>query len=215
MSRVVCRGQLLGAAVSLLAGLLLGRWLWHPTPFEEPHAPAIYLPDGGVVAERVPEAPLPPVAQEAARELGGAVARAGSVTIQPRAVQAGVGESGQSAGSDAGDGGSNPPAGNRPPSVCLCDPITLDWTLTSLRDGSSRMSWYTDDGAITGATDIPVSSVSVRRDRPWAAGVSWTPGRREYGLWASRDVGRLVIGAEVQQREREGLVGMLRLGVRF
>lgn len=203
------------AGAGAIAGFLLAWWIWREAPVVEGPAPAIELPSGAVVAERVPDAPLPPVAREAARELRGEVARAGSVTIQPRAVQAGVGESGQSAGSDAGDVGSNPTAGNRPPSVCVCDPITLDWTLTSLRDGSSRMSWYTDDGEITEAVDIPVAPVRMRRDRPWAAGASWTPGKREYGLWATRDVGPLVIGAEVQQREREGLVGMLKAGWRF
>lgn len=182
------------AGAGALVGFLLAWWIWRDVPVVEPYAPAMTLPSGAVVAERVPDAPLPPVAREAARELGGTVARAGSVTVQPVVKQ-----------SLTTDG------------ICLCvpDPVRVDWTLTSLRDGSSRMSWYTDDGAITEAVDIPVSGGSVRRARPWAAGASWTPGKREYGLWATRDVGRLVIGAEVQQREREGLVGMLKAGWRF
>lgn len=203
------------AGAGALAGFLLAWWIWRDVPVVEPYAPAMTLPSGAVVAERVPDAPLPPVAREAARELGGTVARAGSVTIQPRAVQAGVGESGKSA-STAGDVGSNPTAGNRPPSVCACDPITLDWTLTSLRDGSSRMSWYTDDGEITEAVDTPVSGVSVRRERPWAAGVSYSMDmsqRRAAGLWVDRDVGRLRLGLELSQRD--GGTATLRAGWRW
>jgi hypothetical protein len=192
------------AAAGAIAGFLLAWWIWRPVSPIETAAPAVTLPSGAVVAERVPDAPLPPVAAEAARELRGEVARAGSVTVQPRTPDAAPSET--------------PAAGSAvPAALCLCkpDPITLDWTMTTLRDGSSRMSWYTDDGEITGATDIPVSTVSVRRERPWAAGASWTPGKREYGLWATRDVGPFVIGAEVQQRGREGLVGMVRAGIRF
>src|SRR5690606_6105242 len=122
------------------------------------------------VAERVPDAPLPPVATEAARELGGTVARAGSVTVQPT-------------GKD-----SLPVDG-----ICLCrpDPIRIDWSLTST-DSGQRMAFYTDDGTITDAVDIPVTSVSMRRERPWAAGVSVSVDmsqRRAAGLWVDRDIG--------------------------
>lgn len=174
-------------------GFLLAWWIWRDVAAPEPYAPAQELPSGAVVAERVPDAPLPPVAREAARELGGTVARAGSVTAQPTVKE-----------SLTADG------------ICLCapDPVRVDWTLTSLRDGSSRMSWYTDDGEITEAVDIPVAPVRMRRDRPWAAMAYYLPTEQAGAVTIERDLwrGRVAAGAMLYHGR---LVPMVGGGIRF
>lgn len=188
-----------------LLGFLLAWWILRDVPVVEPYAPAVTLPSGAVVAERVPDAPLPPVAREAARELGGTIARAGSVTVQPRTPDAAPSET--------------PAAGSAVPAAsCLCKPapVRFDWSLIGLDDGTYRMAVDSPDGTITSATDIPVSGVSVRRERPWAAGVSYSMDmsqRRAAGLWVDRDVGRVRLGLEISQRD--GGTATLRAGIRF
>lgn len=194
-------------------GFLLAWWIWRDVPAPESYAPAATLPSGAVVAERVPDAPLPPVAREAARELGGTVARAGTVVVQPGPSTSGTTQNqGLRGGEPQYSGSSAGPVDQSAP--CLCKPVKLDWSLTSLRDGSSRMSWYTDDGEITEAVDIPVAPVRMRRDRPWAAGVKVST-LKEYGVWVDRDVGRLRVGIEAEQRKDYGVVGWVKAGIRF
>jgi hypothetical protein len=180
-------------AACLLAGFLLAWWIWRPVSPIETAAPAMTLPSGAVVAERAPDAPLPPVAREAARELGGQTARAGHVVVQPTGKE------------------SLPVDG-----VCLCkpDPVRVDWSLTSTKTGQ-RMAFFSPDGAIVEAADIPVTSVR-HANKPWAAGVSVSldmSQRRAYGAFVDRDIGRLRVGLEISQRD--GGTATLRAGWRF
>lgn len=182
---------LIGAAVGAALVFMLLRPV---APVPEPPAPAIDLPSGGIVAEVAPGAPLPDVAKESAKVLDGQTARAGHVVVQPTGKE-----------SLTVDG------------ICLCrpDPIRIDWSLTST-DSGQRMAFYTDDGTITDAVDIPVSGLSVRRERPWAAGVSVSMDmsqRRAAGLWVDRDIGRMRLGLEISQRD--GGTASLRAGIRF
>lgn len=184
-----------------LLGAALTWWLLRDVPAAETAAPRVDLPSGAVVAERIPDAPLPPVAAEAARELGGTVARAGSVVVEPRPATADVVEPDR--------------PGGAPQCLCRLDPLRLDWTLTNVADGQ-RMSWYTDSGTILSATDIPVAPVRMRRDRRWAAGVSVSVDmsqRRAAGVWVDRDIARLRLGLELSQRD--GGTATLRAGIRF
>jgi hypothetical protein len=74
------------AGVFLIIGGVLGFKLAPDQPkiIAESHAPAIQLPSGGYVAERVPDAPVPKPIAKASKELGGRVVRAGSVTVKPK-----------------------------------------------------------------------------------------------------------------------------------
>lgn len=169
---------LIGAVVGAALVFMLLRPV---APVPEPPAPAIDLPSGGIVAEVAPGAPLPDVAKEAARELGGTVARAGHVVVQPTGKE------------------SLPVDG-----VCLCkpDPVRVDWSLTSTKTGQ-RMAFFSPDGAIVEAADIPVTSVR-HASKPWAAGVSVSVDmsqRRAYGVFVDRDIGRLRVGLEISQRD--------------
>src|SRR5690606_15693537 len=162
-------------------------------------APAIVLPSGAVVAARAPGADLPPVAAEAARELGGTVARAGTVVVQPSLDKAPDSLDSESGLLD----------------ICLCKPLKLDWSLTNVA-AAQRMSFYTDDGTILSATDTPAASIRLHRERLWAAGVSVSMDmsqRRAAGLWVDRDVGRLRLGLELSQRE--GGAAAVRVGWRW
>jgi hypothetical protein len=228
--------------IAFAVGAILGFWLgWRihrPVSIRETAAPAIALPSGAIIAERVPDAPLPPVAKEAAKHLGGKVARAGSVTIQARAVQAGMGEAGNTAGSNAGDVGSNPTAGNRPPSLlstlsnstqpqslesgerdnlaCSCEPVRVDWSLIGLPDGSSRMA-FASDATILEASDTPAASTRYSRQTKWAVGglVEFTSdGDRRYGAWVDRDLGPFRVGVEASHG-RGGVAAELRAGITF
>lgn len=202
------RPYLIGAAIGAALALLLC-WGMRPQPVVEPPAPAVQLPTGGLVLERAPDAPVPPAAAEDARAAGGRLERAVSITVRPTPVSPAPSEPQPS----------HPPgtikAEAAPAPTCSCEPVTVDLALVRMPDDTMRVTARARGGELLGGVDVPVVSRAPARVTRWAAGASWAPGRREYGLWATRDVGRLVIGAEVQQREREGLVGMLRLGLTF
>lgn len=180
----------IAAGVVFAAGLLVGWWLFRPdAPVRETAAPAITLPSGAIVAARIPDAPLPPVAREAARELRGETVRAGTVVVQPDSLV--------SASLDTGS----------PDKPCTCAPVKLDWSLTRLDDGSSRMSFWTGDGRITEAIDIPFVSIRGKRQPRWSALAFYGPDG--YGGGATRRLGRLPVevGA-VGLKVRGEVVGM-------
>lgn len=208
----------IGAAVGFASALWLGWVLWHHAPVHEGEAIERHLPGGAVLVERDPQAPVPKPVQRAAREARGTLERSTSITVQPEVVQvapqAGVGESGHTAGSDAGDAGSNPAAGNRAPPVCSCGPVTIDLGLVRMPDETRRVVATATGGVIIGAIDIPIEAARPRAEARWAAGVSFSQ-QREVGAWADRAVGPFTLGVAVEARKREGLTAVARVGIRW
>jgi hypothetical protein len=79
------RSHAIVAGVFLIIGGIIGFKLAPDQPkiMAESAAPAIQLPSGGYVAERVPDAPVPQSMKKAAKEAGGRVVRAGNVKVKP------------------------------------------------------------------------------------------------------------------------------------
>jgi hypothetical protein len=189
--------------IAFAVGAVLGFWLgWRvhrPVSIRETAAPQVTLPSGGIVAERTPGKPLPPIAKEAARELKGKPTRGGHVTVQPRTSDAAPSEM--------------PVAGSAgPASLCSCAPVRVDWSLIGLPDGSSRMA-FASDATILQAIDIPVDSASYGKPKPWAVGVSYST-ERTWGGWVTRDAGPFTFGVEVENG-RDGLAAEAMVGIRF
>jgi hypothetical protein len=202
------------AGVGLVAGLIIGWLLWRPVSIRETPAPSITLPSGTVIAERVPDAQLPPMSQEAAKAVKGKVQRAGHVTVKPRDLS--TISTPANSGSRDGEAQYEPSSygTGRPASTCSCEPVRVDWSLIGLKDGSSRMAFATDDGAIIKAVDIPVSSTRFSKPKRWAVGATYSldrSGRKAYGAFVDRDLGPFRLGVEADQR---GSV-VARVGVRF
>lgn len=93
-----------------------------------------------------------------------------------------------------------------------CDPVRVDLSL--VRDGEGRrVIASSPDGTVTQALDIPIGPALMPAPvRKWAAGGSWNPGDRTYGLWLERDMSRFRLGAEVAQDPRGGLQAAVRVG---
>lgn len=178
-----------GAAIGAVLAMLVASLLSRPDPLiPEPPAPAIELPSGGLVAERLPPpAVLPEVAKEAAAATGGKPVRVGQAVVEPARSTMGAVEPDPDTGA--------------PLCVCRPAPITVDWSLIQTRDGH-RVAFATDDGVILSATDRPL--VLTRREPKWAAGVTFSMDadqRRSVGAFVDRDVGRMRLGLEISQRD--------------
>lgn len=172
------------AAVFLLIGGVIGFKLApdQPKVMSESHAPAIQLPSGALVAERVPDAPVPQSIKKAAKEVGGRVARAGSVTVKPTQQD--------------------------------CPPVTIDWGLTEQKDKTHRMTFYTDDGTIVAATDIPVNSVTVKTYPKWTVGaIAPIDNLSGVGPSVQRHFGKLSVGVAAVKNVDDKWQGMVSIGV--
>jgi hypothetical protein len=157
--------QLIIYAVIMIFGIVVGYKLApdQPKVVSESHAPAIQLPSGALVAERVPDAPVPQPIVQAAKEVGGRVVQAGSVTVKPTQID--------------------------------CPEVKIDWGLTEQKDKTKRMTFYTEDGTILTATDIPVKSTTIKVHPKWSAGVIAPIGEWSgAGPVVERHFGKLSVG---------------------
>lgn len=101
--------------------------------------------------------------------------------------------------------------------ACDCPPVTVDLALIREGDGRRVITW-SPDGKIFGGLDVPIVPHSVFANRKWAAGISHEPFRELYGGWVDRDLGRIRVGAEIQQyefREERGVEVWLKVGWTF
>lgn len=179
------RSNLVVAGIFLIIGGIIGFKLApdQPKVVTESHAPAIQLPSGGYVAERVPDAPVPPSIKKAAKEAGGRVARAGSVTVKPNQAD--------------------------------CPPVTIDWGLTEQKDKTHRMTFYSDDGKIITATDIPVKSTTIMLHPKWTVGViAPIDNYKGAGPSIERHFGKLSVGvAAVKMKGEDSYTGLASIKV--
>jgi hypothetical protein len=183
------KDRVVSAIAGALIALLLAWPHWNPEPVKETAAPEQHLPSGGLVLARDPDAPVPAPVKKAAKEAGGDLERAISITVQPDPVV------------PEGDGKYADPMTPAPP-ACSCKPITVDLGLIEMKDHTHRVVATAEGGEIVAALDRPFGPAVSKRETRWAAGVAFAPfpdeQGRKYGAWVDRDVGPLRLGAEVQ-----------------
>jgi hypothetical protein len=72
------------------------------------------------------------------------------------------------------------------------------------------------DGTLIGGLDIPVESLPAPWNPKWAAGAIYRPQDHSYGAFIERDLGPILLGADVtQSHDGIGIAASLRIGVRF
>lgn len=97
-----------------------------------------------------------------------------------------------------------------------CPPLRLDLSLVQDDAGGRRVVASSPDGEVVDAIDIPIEAALVPPPaRPWAAGVSWAPREELGGAWVERDLGRLRIGADIEEAGGGQLQARVRVGWRF
>lgn len=187
-------------ALTFLLGLGLGWKIWKPLPrVVETATPAIRQEDHSLMLGREPDAKAKP--KQILPAGTAAVERVGWATIQPHAAIPLI---------------SDPSPGLPGRIAPLCPPVTLDWTLTRMKDGTRRMVVSSPDGTVTQGVDIPAESAAPPRVLSRATGLSVYP-KACYGIWHEQDFGFARVGAEVRQERgpdlRKTWDGGLRLGV--
>lgn len=173
--------------LGITGGLVCGWWLWKPhhAPVEAP-AVAVQLPKSGAVAiERKPSASVPPKIAAAANELNRKAKLTRAATITVQPAQAD------------------------------CDPVELELGIVKLPDDTQRVILRSDNATITGGVDIPLATEQVVKELKWAAGASYDPVERTYGVFLDRDLGLLRLSAEVRQSHERGATALVRMGIRF
>lgn len=96
-----------------------------------------------------------------------------------------------------------------------CPPLRLDLSLVQV-DGGRRVVASSPDGTVIDAIDMPIEAALIAPPpRPWAAGVSYAIRDELGGVWVERDVGRLRLGADVEEAGGGELQARVRLGWRF
>ncbi|WP_104228452.1 hypothetical protein [Solimonas fluminis] len=97
-----------------------------------------------------------------------------------------------------------------------CPPVRLDLSLVRDDAGGRRMVASSPDGEVIQALDMPIEAAFLPPPaRPWAAGVSWAPREELGGVWIERDLGRLRVGADIEEAGGGELQARVRVGWRF
>lgn len=92
--------------------------------------------------------------------------------------------------------------------------IEIDTELVRM-DNERRLIVSSPDGTINTAVDIPIDPPPVPPAlKPWAAGLAYGTDH-SVGLWVDRDIGKLVLGAQVTRQQDGKVQAQLRAGVRF
>jgi hypothetical protein len=95
-----------------------------------------------------------------------------------------------------------------------CPSVRIDLSL--VRNGTDqRVIASSPDGQIVSAIDVPIEAAIVPPPpKPWAAGLAYGTDHA-VGVWVERDVGRLVLGAQLARAQDGKMQAQLRLGARF
>lgn len=100
-----------------------------------------------------------------------------------------------------------------------CPPVTVDLALVREHDGGQRVVASSPDGRILRAVDVPIDTAAPPDIQRWAAGISYDPLNRTGGAWLDRDIGRVRLGAELNQvrtdTQRIVVEARVRVGVTF
>lgn len=129
------------------------------------------LPGGGVKLATEPDA----TARSARPVVAGSkVAAVGQIKVKPRPVMPGADiQSGEAS----------------PLSLCSCEEVTVDYTVTTDANGQSGMQASSDNAEITGGHHTPVIGPFKRKQLPWAVGVTHglTSESGDWGVAVDRD----------------------------
>lgn len=191
---------LAGLALAAAIGTGVGWHVAKPKPVVETPAAQVKQDDGSIVLERKPDAKARPAH---AVPKGAKVERVASVTVKP--TQTGAGQ---------GLRGSLKPAPD-------CPPVRVDLSLIRLPDQTRRVVASSPDGDVVAGMDIPVETAAPPPEpKKWAAGLSWSPNHQTAGAWVERDIGRVRLGAELNQTRPwiggpSGVEARLRVGWAF
>jgi hypothetical protein len=193
--RVAGVAGLIGLVLGLAIGLGIGWKLYHHEQIIETAQPEQRLEDLNVVVlQRLPENVAPPIAPEikkAAKKVGGKLERAATVTVKPKVSE----------GSPAG---------------CSCDDVTVDIGLVDTGDGK-RIVTHTDDGTITGGTDVPLEPYTKVTETKWEVGLI-VPAENPEGVggYVSRKIGPFSLGVQAAKPfVDQGYTAMATVGIRF
>lgn len=103
------------------------------------------------------------------------------------------------------------------PSQKECPVCKVDLTLVRMKDNTQRVIASSPTGVVLSGLDVPLSTILVQKEHPWAAGVSYgfvqNNGNQEWGGWLDRDIGPLRAGIEVNHNV--DWEARLKIGVRF
>lgn len=190
------RSHIIVGAICLVLGMAIGLgigWkLYKPELIVETPQPAEVLEDLNVVVlQRLPENVAPPIPKEikkAAKKAGGKLERVASLTIQPTPTTDG----------------------------CECDEVKVDLGVVDTGEGK-RIVAHTEDGTITGGTDIPLEPYTKVKELKWEIGAVVPLENPEgVGAYASRKVGPFSVGLQAMQPStEEGWTAMATVGIRF
>ncbi|GAA5785656.1 hypothetical protein [Chitiniphilus shinanonensis] len=190
MQIVLALSLVLGLAAALWLGYLLGH---HNAPVPEDTSPAAQQiqPDGSVIAARIPDpSPSPPPHQ---LPKGSKEERRVSVTVRPTSQP-------------------TPVMGADGTLHCECPPATVDLSLVQVA-GGRRVIASSPDGQVIRALDVLIDPAPLPPpSRPWAAGISYGANSGTVGAWVERDLSRIRLGLDLQQREGGDLDLRLRAG---
>ena len=93
--------------------------------------------------------------------------------------------------------------------------VEVDLSLVRMPDNGRRVIASSPDGTVVSALDIPIEPGLVPpAPKPWAAGLSYGTDH-SVGIWLDRDVGKLVLGAQLARQQDGRVQAQLRAGVRF
>lgn len=183
----------------LVMGVVVGLRTWKSTTtIAETPAPEIRQQDGSLVLERRPRtlSEVPKVVKLPAIPKNTVVERVVTVDVQPTP-------------SDGVPGGIPTPS----------SPVSVTMTVVREKDGTRRVIASSPNGTVVGGIDIPIApNDAPRKELRNAAGVSFNPQSKTYGLWIERDYGRARVGAEVRQERHLSSAGVavsIRVGIRF
>lgn len=170
-------------------GVCIGYFIWgrQVDVVTETHATPIAMDDGSLVVAREPDgkASVP----EPVHPKGTTVVRTVEATVS------------------GGEPVQKPDTPDCPTAADFtCPPVTV--RIDILRDdhGTYRAQVSSNTGEILDGVDIPREPITVAKRLPWSAGYERDIDGRQ-GAFLSRDVGRLVIGASVNQDIVTGRIG--------
>ncbi len=93
--------------------------------------------------------------------------------------------------------------------------VEVDLSLVRMPDNGRRVVASSPDGTVVSALDIPIEAgLMPPAPKPWAAGLSYGTDH-SVGIWLDRDVGRLVLGAQLARQQDGRVQAQLRIGARF
>lgn len=191
----------IAAVIAIVVATLVFAWkFWGPQPVKpEVYAAAQRQADNSLVLEKKPDATAKPAAQ---LPEGSKVQRLAQVTVQATAKKA-ASATGTGTTVAAKDGFND---ANLAAVGSECPPVTVDLTLVKMPDDSQRVVASSPDGKILKGVDIPVVSAQpAPTPKLWAAGASFDPFKRTFGVIVERDLGPFRLGTEVHQTREDSL----------